>query len=456
MKRIAVALYLGWSLASVAYAQPRGATGAVPVASERRVALVIGNASYPSNALANPVNDARDIAGALTDLGFKVTLAENLGYKEMKRAIQEFGDQIRDGGVALFYFAGHGIQVAGENYLIPVDGTIRREEEVEYEAVNVGWLLAQMKGAHNRLNIVILDACRNNPLARSSRGSTQGLASINAPSGTLIAYSTAPGSVARDGRGRNSPYAEALVSYMRAGGLKIEDVFKAVRNHVEEQTKAEQTPWESSSLKGDFCFGPCDAAKTESGGLAADGERIFWEAIESSRDPQGFRNYLGRYPNGRHRNDAEARLRQLEQPSRQLEHTDTPASGAATQETGGWKLIEDQRARLAANLAWSATGLKAEARQQIVINVSGPQVSLGAYGYSGPEGVGQTDGARPLRDCPTGAVIARIGSDLICIQAQATFVAPSGGELFLGLNESRVADNSGAFVARIRVYQRGR
>jgi hypothetical protein len=248
---------------------------------------------------------------------------------------------------------------------------------------------------------------------------------------------------------------------MRARGLKVEDVFKAVRNHVEEQTKGRQTPWELSSLKGDFCFGPCDTPRTASPDTQADTERIFWEAIETSRDPQEFRNYLARYPSGRHRSDAEARLHQLESNEAKsslpaASNENQSGGGSATRETGGWQMIEDQRVIVPATVAWTATNLKVEARQQLTINVSGPQVSLGAYGYSGPDGTAQADGARPLRDCPTGAMIARIGSNLSCVRSQLTFIEPSGGDLFLGLNLSRVAGNNGSFVARVRIYRQSR
>ncbi len=159
----------------------------------------------------NPVNDARDIAQALTRLGFEVIHRENLSQSEMKRAIRAFGEKIRSSDVSLFYYAGHGIQVNGENYLVPVDATINHEAEVEYEAVDLGLVLAQMEQAKNRVNVVILDACRNNPFARSFRSASRGLASVTAPGGTLIAYATAPGSVAADGGARNGLYTQELL-----------------------------------------------------------------------------------------------------------------------------------------------------------------------------------------------------------------------------------------------------
>lgn len=232
-------------------------TGQIPSAAgqpEKRIALVIGNGAYSSAPLRNPINDARAMAGTLKNLSFDVILRENLDQKDMKREIQAFGEKIQKGGVGLFYFAGHGVQVNGHNYLIPVGASIEHEKQVEYEAVDMGSVLSEMDYAHNRLNIVILDACRDNPFARSFRSTSQGLASINAPSGTLIAFATAPGSVANDGAGDNGVYTGELIKAMMQSGLKIEDVFKQVRSAVREGTRGKQIPWESSSMEGDFFF----------------------------------------------------------------------------------------------------------------------------------------------------------------------------------------------------------
>ncbi|MHC1729779.1 MAG: caspase domain-containing protein [Syntrophobacteraceae bacterium] len=248
--------FLAASLSGFLFAPSAGAAQN-PAASdqpERRTALVIGNGSYASGPLRNPLNDARAMAGALKDLSFEVSLKENLDQKEMKREIQAFGQKLQKGGVGLFYFAGHGVQVNGHNYLLPIGASIEHEKQVEYEAVDMGAVLSEMDYARNRLNIVILDACRDNPFARSFRSTTQGLASISAPTGTLIAFATAPGSVANDGQGENGVFTGELVKAMLQPGLKIEDVFKHVRSAVRESTRGRQTPWESSSLEGDFYF----------------------------------------------------------------------------------------------------------------------------------------------------------------------------------------------------------
>jgi formylglycine-generating enzyme required for sulfatase activity len=222
--------------------------------TERRLALVIGNGSYGVTPLRNPANDARVVARTLRDLGFEVIERVNVGYKDMRRAIVEFGDGLPAGGVGLFYYAGHGVQVGGRNYLIPLDAVIKAESEIEVEAVDVAAVLARMDSAKNRLNIVILDACRDNPFGRSFRSSTRGLAAIDAPIGTLIAYSTAPGQLAVDGAEVNSPYTAELVKAMRVPGLKLEEVFKRTLGAVRRQTNGQQVPWFASSVDGEFSF----------------------------------------------------------------------------------------------------------------------------------------------------------------------------------------------------------
>lgn len=220
----------------------------------RRIALVIGNGAYENSPLKNPPNDAFDIATTLGKLGFEVIHKENASYRVMEEAIRDFGKRLRKGGVGLFYFAGHGIQANGRNYLVPVDAKIESESDVKFESVDAGRVLGKMEDAENDLNIVILDACRNNPFARSFRTSSQGLARMDAPKGSLIAYATAPGSVAADGAGRNGIYTKYLLKHMVSPQLKIEDVLKNVRNDVMNQTNNKQVPWESSSLRGDLYF----------------------------------------------------------------------------------------------------------------------------------------------------------------------------------------------------------
>ena len=223
-------------------------------AAERRVALVIGNSAYKQAPLVNPGNDARAMAQVLRESGFTVTELRNVNQAGMRRAIREFGDEITKGGVGLFFYAGHGMQIRGRNFLVPVGSDIEREDEVEDQAVDARLVLEKMASAKNPLNIVILDACRNNPFVSSFRSSIVGLAAMDAPAGTLVAFSTAPGQVAADGTGDNGLYTKHLVSYMREPGLKVEDVFKRVRSAVRQESGGRQTPWENTSLEADFYF----------------------------------------------------------------------------------------------------------------------------------------------------------------------------------------------------------
>ena len=238
--------------------EPRDVVGApatLPAPpAERRTALVIGNAAYTEAPLANPVNDATDMAGALQKMDFAVTLLRDADLRRMREALETFRQQLRPGVVGLFYFAGHGLQVKGENYLVPIGARIAREQDVEFETMQVGRILGAMEEAANDINVIILDACRNTPFARSVRAFQRGLAVTQAITGSLIAYATAPGSVAADGAGRNGVYTAHLLRNMRMPNVPVEQVFKNVRIGVMQETSAKQTPWETSSLTGSFMF----------------------------------------------------------------------------------------------------------------------------------------------------------------------------------------------------------
>ena len=225
-----------------------------PRPSQRRSALIIGNSAYRTAPLQNPSNDATDIAEKLEQLGFDVMLVRDATHRQMEEAVDQFSRKLRRGGVGLFYYAGHGVQVHGQNYLLPINANLQRELDVKYEAVNVGWVLETMADSGNELNMAILDACRDNPFARSWRSGQRGLAVVQAARGMLIAYATEPGGVAEEGSGRNGTYTKHLLKYITKPGWAIERVFKQVRISVMRETKGKQIPWESSSLLGDFYF----------------------------------------------------------------------------------------------------------------------------------------------------------------------------------------------------------
>ena len=233
------------------------AIGASPVeAKELRTALVIGNANYRTAPLRNPVNDAIDMADALKRIGFSVSLKTDADQRTMEDAIRALGFELRKGGIGLFYYAGHGIQVQGRNYLIPIDANIQSEPDARFEAVDAGRILSYMEDASNELNIIILDACRDNPFSRNFRSYKRGLAKIDAPSGSILAYATSPGKVAADGSGRNGLYTSKLLKRISQPGIPIELMFKNVRIDVVKASDGGQIPWESSSLISNFYFVP--------------------------------------------------------------------------------------------------------------------------------------------------------------------------------------------------------
>lgn len=226
---------------------------------QRKLALVIGNSNYAEKFLMNPVNDATDMAEKLNELGFEVISRTNLNKKAMKQVIRDFVDRMATNDVNLFYFAGHGVQVDGENYLIPIDIDFNlTKSELPDEAIKANTVLNMMSEVANRTHIFILDACRDSPFRSMSRSSvTPGLATLEGGVGTLIAYATAPGSVANDGSGRNGLYTQYLLKNIGIPGITVEQMFKRVRVDVLNATNNTQVPWENSSLRGDFCFAGC-------------------------------------------------------------------------------------------------------------------------------------------------------------------------------------------------------
>jgi hypothetical protein len=231
-----------------------------PAFTEKRIALVVGNSAYQNiTRLDNPRNDATLMADTLQSLGFNLVGGHaqlDLDKSSLDNAVQNFGRQVQGADVALFYYAGHGVQVGGSNYLVPVNANPTREADVDFQMVDINLVLRQMQGSGTRLNMVILDACRNNPFGvRGLRSSEGGLAQMRAPEGTLISYATQPGSVAQDGSDGHSPYTKALVATIKQAGLDIFQTFNQVGLAVKRETGGVQQPWVSSSpIDGTFYF----------------------------------------------------------------------------------------------------------------------------------------------------------------------------------------------------------
>jgi hypothetical protein len=225
--------------------------------AEQRVALVIGNSNYQSvPQLANPNNDARSVAQLLNSAGFEVTVATDQTRNDMVRGLQDFSNKVADHGpntVAMIYYAGHGVQLAGENYLVPIDARIAAPSDLPDNTVRLVDVMGTLETIPSRMRIVVLDACRNNPFPNVDDAG-RGLAIVDAPSGSIVGYSTAPGMEAQDGDGNHSPYTSAFLNNARQPNLPIEQLFKRVRLEVNNTTAGKQTPWESSSLTSDFYF----------------------------------------------------------------------------------------------------------------------------------------------------------------------------------------------------------
>lgn len=272
--------------------------------AEPRIALVVGNSAYGSvSALDNPVNDAQLIAERLTELGFQVRHLSDSNQIEMKRAIAQFGRDLREAGedaTGLFYYAGHGVQSFGSNYLLPVDVSLNDAADLDLVAVQARSVLHQMASARNRTNIVILDACRNNPFEDLADLDDNGLAEMKAPTGTFLAYATDPGGVALDGDTGNSPFTLSLAQHIGTPGLQVEQLFKKVRVDVLNQTRGLQTPWDTSSLTRDFTFAEPNQTPIE----PEETEEEAWRAVVASRDPVQIMLFMRAYPESIHAGEA--------------------------------------------------------------------------------------------------------------------------------------------------------
>jgi uncharacterized caspase-like protein len=267
---------------------------------EFKVALVIGNSKYVASPLPNPVNDSRAFAAKLRTLGFQVIERENLLAKQIPSTLREFRASLKPGAVALFFYAGHGLQIKGSNYLPAVDADITSEEDVPMNSIDVNKVLDMLGEAKTRLNLVFLDACRNNPYARSFRSSAGGLAKVEAPSGTLISFATRPGSVASDGQGQHGLYTEYLLKAIDEPNIQIEQALKTVVSGVKKTSKGQQEPWMEGSIEGDFYFrgGPTGVGRVQAAADPLSLEVTFWESVRGSSDQRDLKAYVDKYPSG--------------------------------------------------------------------------------------------------------------------------------------------------------------
>jgi len=293
---------------------------ASPAHALERIALVIGNSSYVKSPLENPQNDAQDVASRLESYGFKVKTLIDEDQRQMEREIRRFTRQLNDNTVGLFYFAGHGVQVRGQNYLIPIDAQIEAEEDVRYEAVPLGRVIDGMRNGGGRLNLVILDACRNNPYSRSFRSANRGLARSSPATGTMIMYATEPGNVASDGAERNGIFTGALLEAMdEDDSVGIETLFKRTSVKVNKKTNGTQAPWSEGIIYGDFRFSKVSRNQTATeqpqpiespspdttfvpGPLAelpaSSLDGLMWQSAERIGDLEAYRAYAEAFPDG--------------------------------------------------------------------------------------------------------------------------------------------------------------
>jgi hypothetical protein len=295
------------------YAQSEGA---VKLLKAPKVALVIGNSKYKdAPELKNPANDAKGVGEALKAAGFAVTTKLDTGREELVQAIRDYVNAMeKQKAVGLFYFAGHGVQLDWRNYMLPVDAVIDKIEDVAKQSVDIARLMEGLTKASNPMNVIILDACRENPFGNAKQPAQKGLSQMDAPNHTFLAYATSPGNVASDGEGANGLYTENLLREMRVAEAKIEDVFKRVRLGVRRASKGAQVPWESTSLEDDFWFMPPKELKKISD---SERERMFredaalWDRVKAATTSGPLEDYLRRYPNGSFSELAQLRLDQL-------------------------------------------------------------------------------------------------------------------------------------------------
>lgn len=305
-------------------------------AVQERFALIVGNANYDKSigSLKNPGNDAAAMTRSLQQKGFDVTFLKNAGKRQMEQAFRAFARKLRTDAVGLFFFAGHAIEVDGENYLIPIGALIEDEVDAKYEAVSVARLLDNMDSAGNGLNLVVLDACRNNPYSRRFRSAKRGLRMMSPPSGTMILYATEPGNVAADGEGENGVFTEHLLKAIDTPGLSVEEAFKQTAIAVKQETRGKQVPWYEGIILGQFSFIPLGSSAgiekpmmaPAQNNTSASSEMVFWQSVDSRPTQSGYEAYLQAYPDGVFASLASARIKEMKKNTSQARPVKKPGS----------------------------------------------------------------------------------------------------------------------------------
>jgi len=323
---------------------------AVEAAAQRKVALVIGNSAYKhTSPLPNPQNDAKDLSALLKRLDFEVIEGYDLDKPAMDRAIRGFAEKLSQSQLALFFYAGHGLQVGGQNYLAPIDAELASGAALDFEMVRLDLIQRTME-RESTTNILILDACRDNPLARNlarslgtrSAGIGKGLAVMESGEGTLISFSTQPGNVALDGTGRNSPFARALLKHIATPGDDLPTILINVRNDVMAATDRRQVPWEHSALTAKVYFIP---PKPSGPSLEQQIELSFWSAVKDVQNPSVLRSYLERYPDGMFAGTARALIAHYEQQAkaRAAERAETLRREEEQRKAAELRRLEEER-----------------------------------------------------------------------------------------------------------------
>lgn len=437
---------------------------ALPAAAADRVALLIGNNNYAAAPLRNAVNDARDLGAALKELGFTIIVKENATRREMIEAIREFGTALDGASTALFFYAGHAMQFKDRNYLIPIDAAMGSEEDITFFAVEVGQIFDRMDRAKTRFNFLVLDACRDNPFASSFKVSSSGLAQMSSPSGTLIGYATAPGSVAADGYGRNGMYTHHILQNIRVPDLPVEIMFKRVREGVERETKRQQTPWDSSSLKGDFAFNVTSRSTGVSGGSSSGPsadtqlqiEREFWVSVRDSNRADDIQAYLDKYPSGNFGALAKNKLEALLRPTRVAAAQPEMRSGAAasqqpTAAAASSAPAEPAPASAPAPSAASPSAQPAKAAEKPVVVAAAPASS--APSTRPAPATASTIAAPPPAAAPEPAAPKKeeaAGKEIAPGVRELSF---SDGSIYRGAMRGTVLHGKGEYVSKSFQYQ---